>query len=406
MDSDCSNATSVLSKSCFFCLNLAMLLVSSQTGLAEQLPKSISVQIRESAGIRRFGYPVTVPLSFKEGALRDARQIRMVSSNEKAVAAQVSPITLHPDGTLNRVEIDLIMSPGPLAAETLRIDFSDAPAQAAPKGGLTFSETEETFQVSAYTIRKDANPLIAKVHYGRDYLKPEGLTTVAWRGDEELSLKTAERKWSVVKKGPYQVRLRCDGTYLRNDSAAELPFVITLEFVSSKSWIGVHQTVTPPAKNERPLSLGIAGHFQMSGRLLWDTDVDYWLYGVLEAGEQMSFSQTADRWVCELGKAERLTAYAKSTTPDRRARGWGHFQESRENGNVIAFGFRQPAENGNYRYSLDHEGKLQLQAESSVTNPMELQTYFHFIPVPAQHTARTSPAAMLLPLEVTILGSK
>jgi hypothetical protein len=369
--------------------------------LLAQQPQHIAIKVRETAGIRRFGYPVTAQLSLPQGALRKSENARLVSADGKALPAQFTTMSRHPDGSIARLELDFNLSPGPLETAELKLEYGQGVTALEAKAGLTFAETDEAYRVSAYTIRKDGKPLISSVKYGREYLQPGGLGVVAWIGLEERPLEVEKQNWTIEKRGPFKVQLRCDGTYLGHAGGADkLPFTLTLEFVSTKSWVGLRHSVKSATAKDR-VSLGIVGEFQMEGRLLWDTDVDYWLYGVLEAGEQMTFSQQEDSWLCRLGKGTQPTSYAANTLPHRRAKGWGHFQESRENGNVVAFGFGGPASKGNYWYSADGDGTLRMRCSPTDAEHSDLTGFFHFIPVPAQHTARTSPAAMMLPLEVT-----
>ena len=140
----------------------------------------------------------------------------------------------------------------------------------------------------------------------------------------------------MEKRGPLQVRLRCRGVYPATTGLDELPFELVLEFVSSKSWIGITHRI--PETSGRHIRLETIADFQLQGQLLWDLDTGYWLYGVLESGESLTFSRTARDWQCELTNNSGTSVYAKSLPENRAARGWGHFQEAQTDGNVVAFG--------------------------------------------------------------------
>ena len=372
---------------------------------AQEPTRHVKVQVRETLGIRRFGYPVTAVIPLPPGGIQTTKQVRLANADGKPIPAQITASAKHEDGSLKQIEVDFNLSPGPLEESNLRLEYGIGVSAVEPKQGLTFSESEDAFQVSAYTVRKDARPLIASVRYGREYLRPGGLGVVAWRDGTELPLHTAKRNWTVEKQGPFQVRLRCDGVYAAQGAAAELPFTLSVEFVSSKSWVGLRHAIKPAAKPGEQIELGIVGDFKLDGRLLWDTDCSYWLYGVLEAGEQMHFATGMEGWSCRLGKVGQELLYARHAPENKRARGWGHFQEARENGNVIAFGFGGSATTGEYSFKLGGDGKLLMRGTvAAASAPVELDAFFHFIPVPTQHTARTSPSAMMSPLEVTYPG--
>jgi hypothetical protein len=344
---------------------------------------------------------VTAHVELPAGQLKSRQNARLLSADGKAIPAQITVASQHADGSAQQIALGFNLSPAPLETTKLSLEYGENVRSLEPKQGLTFAETAEGYQVSAYTIRKDAQPLISSVRYGREYLKQGGLNVGASAGEVEYSLRRATRSWKVEQQGPLQVRLRCDGHYLGEDGAAQLPFSITLEFVSSKSWVRVRQSADTKAAGDKLVALHVTGDFQLSGRLLWDTDVGYWLYGVLEAPEQMIFAQQEKAWLCKLGKAGQEILYATSLPVEGRSKGWGHFQEAKESGNVIAFGFAGQAPSREYSCSLSGDGKLRYRDQASTAGPAQLDAFFHFIPVPAQHTARTSPAAMMAPLEVT-----
>ena len=199
------------------------------------------------------------------------------------------------------------------------------------------------------------------------------------------------------KQGAFQVRLRCDGEYPTKDDKESLPFTLTLEFASTKSWIGITHTVHRADK--RQVTLWVAGRFNLTGQLLWDMDVGYWLYGALNPGEEMRFWQTGKSWLCRSGKEKQLTSYAASTSRNPHAKGWGHFQEAKDGGNVVAFGISNFGR-GEHTMMFQ-EGALVLFYEPVPQAERQLRVFFHFIPVPLQRTAQTSPAAMMTPLVAT-----
>jgi hypothetical protein len=247
--------------------------------------------------------------------------------------------------------------------------------------------------------------LLASVRYGREYLKSGGLNVVAWNGDVPWGVREGRLEWTVEKRGPLQVRLRCQGQYVAAGEPTGSPFTLTLEFVSSKSWVGITQSVARDSAAQRKINLGVELDLAHSGRLLWDQDVGYWLYGVLEPREQMTFTANPDGWQCLLGLPQQASLYATSTPSYRQALGWGHFQEAKENGNVVAFGIADFASPGQRSVTLRGNGAMTIRVQPSSAGPagdLRVQTFYHFIPVPAQHTARTSPAAMMMPLEVKV----
>ncbi|MCS6862787.1 MAG: hypothetical protein NZT92_20975, partial [Abditibacteriales bacterium] len=77
---------------------------------------------------------------------------------------------------------------------------------------------------------------------------------------------------------------------------------------------------------------------------------------------------------------------------------WGHFQEAKDNGNVIAFGVADFGKRGKHTLTLRGDGTMTVYYEPTSPAERRLRVFLHFIPVPLQRTAQTSPAAMMTPL--------
>jgi hypothetical protein len=363
--------------------------------MAQESAQRVPFRVRETAGIRRFGYLATARLPLPPGALKDAKNTRVLDAQGKAASAQITAVEKHADGSVKWLEVDMNLSPAPLETMEFQLEYGANVTHAPPPRGLTLAETAETFQVSTYyTIRKDGNPLVQRVNYGRDYVKEGGINIIAKEGTVEHRLRDAKNlKWTVEKQGALQVRLHCEGEYPAPGGNAPLPFALTLEFSNSKSWVGITHVV----RGNRKVALSLVSHFNLNGQLLWDADVGYWLYGVVNPDEQMTFSQTSDAWMCKSGKAGLETPYAANAADNRRSKGWGHFQESKDDGNVVAFGIADFGANGEHTFTLRSDGTMTVQREPQAN--LQLRAFFHFIPVPLQRTAHTSPPSMMLPLE-------
>lgn len=396
------------------CLAFSVLLPSSYSAEVSRKP----FQIRETAGIRRFSYPASAQFSFAAGELAAPQNARLVSDAGRPLSAQMTTSSCHPDGSVRELEVDFVLSPGPLEVTSLSLEYGPQVLTEAPTQGLAFSETEQHFEVSACTIRRDANPLISSVLYDREYLDEAGITVSVLEGSVVHRLQDAkERVWTVEKRGPVQVRLRCEGIYAAQGTTAELPFVLILELVSTKSWIGITHSI--PALSGRTVTQQTSADFRMSGQLLWDLDVGYWLYGVIDPTDELLVSQKNEDWECRLIQSGRESVYAASVPGRTAFHGWGHFQEARSAGNVVAFGVTsRPTDSlaasrvlgadprkteerltEQFNMSMDSRGLMQIQTESGNAGNATQQVFMHFVPVPLQHTARTSPPSMMIPLQ-------
>lgn len=138
--------------------------------MAQDAQQRVPIRARETAGMRRFGYPVTARVPFPQGALKDEKNTRLLNAQGNAVPAQITAVEKYPDGSVKWLEVDVNLSPAPLETMEFQLEYGANVTHAPPTRGLTFAETAETFQVSAYTIRKDGNPLVQSIKYGREYL--------------------------------------------------------------------------------------------------------------------------------------------------------------------------------------------------------------------------------------------
>jgi len=370
------------------------------SSFAQEPTPRVTLTVRETAGIRRFGYPVTMTTTLPVALLADVGHARLIQLPKgNAVPSQMTVTSRHADGSIENLEIDVIQSPGPLETMQFQLETGSEVTAVSAQSGLEMSETDEFYQVSAYRIPKDLRSLVQQVNYRRDYLRGNGLRVAAVEGN--VTHDPAEARsivWTVEKRGPLQVRLRCRGVYPATNSLDELPFELVLEFVSSKSWIGITHRI--PKTSGRRIRLETIADFELQGQLLWDLDTGYWLYGVLESGDSLMFSRTARDWQCELTSHSGTSVYAKSLPENRVARGWGHFQEAHTDGNVVAFGLAESDHHDSLAITMTSNGTLTATSVPRIGEAsIQQRIFFHFVPVPLQHTARTSPPSMMLHLE-------
>jgi hypothetical protein len=327
------------------------------------LPASLSFTVSETAGLRRFGYPVTASLEAPQGALRDAAAARLFDDKGKEAAAQFTAMSKWPDGSVRGLDADFTSSLGPMETAAYRVELAGGKARPG-QGGLAVTETAETITVAssaiAHTIRRDGKPLLISIAHGKtEFIAAEGITTTLAPGKAE-----------VFKRGPFNVTLRLGP--------------LTLEYVGSKSWVKIAQRAATPAP------LVVDARFALpEPPALWDFGVESWLYGCLRRpGETAVLRQSAGGWRVTTGAGERASAYATG----RRCEGWGHLADKQR---VIAFGMADFSSDGEPSLLVGADGRFRASARRR-----ELTVYFHAVGQPVQVTAATSPPSMLTPLMV------
>ena len=88
---------------------------------------SVEFTVRETAGQRRFGYPVTASLELPQSALTDAAKARLHGANGREVVAQFTALSKWPDGSVRRLDADFNSSIGPRETELYRVELGGAP---------------------------------------------------------------------------------------------------------------------------------------------------------------------------------------------------------------------------------------------------------------------------------------
>jgi hypothetical protein len=134
----------------------------------------IPFTVKETAGLRRFGYPVVAAIPFPKGALRDVRQVRLVDAQGKEIPSQVTITAAWPaDGSAQWVEADFNASPAPHALEQYALEYGPTIGRSRPGRGVTLTESDDAYQAGAYRVPKSGRPLLTSVRYGElEYLRP------------------------------------------------------------------------------------------------------------------------------------------------------------------------------------------------------------------------------------------
>ena len=344
---------------------LALLVGALFVFVPHAMAAPLAFTVHETAGLRRFGYPVTASLEMPQGAVRDAATARLFDAKGKEVGAQFTAMSSWADGSVRGLDVDFTSSIGPMETETYRVE----PAGGTPRqgrGGLAVTETADEITVAssaiAHKIRLDGKPLLTSIVNSKtEFLTADGVTTTLAPGKAE-----------VLKHGPFNVTVRLGA--------------VTLEYVSSKSWVKITQ------RTAAPMPLAVDARFAMpEPPVLWDFGVESWLYGYFKRPtETVLLRQDADGWRALTGAGEPSSLYASG----KRCEGWGHLAEKHR---VIAFGMADFGAGGEPVFRLGADGRFRASAQRK-----ELTVYFHVVGQPVHVTALTSPPSMLAPLVVEV----
>jgi hypothetical protein len=381
-----------------------MMMSAAPTGAGAELV-SIPITVRETAGLRRFIFPVVAAVPFPRGALADTRRVRLVDEQGREVGSQVTATARWPeDQSIQWLEVDFNASPAPNATLRYVLQVDSPVERSRATRGVMLTETEAAFQAGAFRVPKQGVPLLASVRYGElEYLRSEGAElTIVDRSGASRRPRPDSVRTRALKAEPICVMLEQRGEYA--GGSGPLAFRTTMEFPSSKSWIRLVHEVEDPRGEVAEVALRLPFALETEPRL-FDFGVGSWLYGALRPEQAATLTQRArgdgnggaTGWSVDLGGAADATRYA---TGSNRAEGWAHVMDAKK---AIALGVAGAVAE-EYTLRLAHDGDCVIRwrperdARGASARRRRVEAYFHFIPFPPQLTAATSPPSMLAPL--------
>ena len=384
----------------------AVLSAFAGLAFAAQAPNSVALSLKETTGIRRYGYPVGVRVPFPQGSLASSADTRLVL-NGTEVSAQYTDEGKWPDGSVQWLAVNFNATIGPNESQTYQLEYGFDVKPGPPPRGLTVTEDGDAIQVGNVRFSKSGAPLVLSVKYRNEDLAKMGSSFALTDAEGKLvDLKSAEPpKFEILKRGPLYVVLRYTGR-LALDASYSAPFVLTVEMPNSKSWIKVTAKVDDPGKRLQEISYRTALSL---GPLpwVWDFGTDRWTYGsIRDQSDSVVLTETmkapgAVDWQVSSGPKGKEQAYEVGGIGRRSQMvRWGHIQDGKE---TIAFAVDgNPDLPGRYEFSLDGEGGTSIRFTASTPGTQhELTVYEHFVSPPVQIGAVTSPTSMLSPLVAT-----
>jgi hypothetical protein len=410
-------------------LLLRITLLFSAAPLAAAGPASdvqrITLRVSETAGIRRFGYPVSMVLRLS-APVPDVEHFRLLDRG-KPVTAQFRPHGDTHEG-IRAVSLDFNASPAPLEARDYVVEYGPTvPVAPQVKGGLTVETTEREFRVRhpsdlRFIVPRNLLGLLHQVRAdGTDYVR-EGSAGLMIRYKDDIRFRAGglgpygtPTVGRVVKEGPLAVTLRFEGTEALRGGRS-VASAVEMEFPISKSWVRVVWTVDDP--NGFVAGLGADLNLHLEGEpTLIDFGAGSSVYTALRRDQEAVLRQNvranhphALAWETEVGPVGRLAPYVVATpSGPTRAEGWAHIMDRRRCTAVAVAGFA--TEHG-AELVAGADGRLRLwrnfghTGSPAPSGSKQLTFWLHFVSMPVQVGAATSPQAMLAPLHVEILKQR
>jgi dienelactone hydrolase len=363
------------------------------------LKDPVELTVRETAGIRRFGYPVHVTFALPRD-VTDKDRFRLLSDG-KPVAAQFRTLA----GEKRSVALDFNVSMGPLQVRHYTIEYGPTvEAGPEPKAGMKVEEDKEAFTTSSggmvYVVPRELRGLLKEV---RDRKKEftragsAGLVIVTGKKARH-AVGGAGFKGRVVRQGPLAVALRFEGqTSLPGGKS--VTSVVDLTLPRSKSWVEVHWQVAGPGAAD-VTELGVDLNLLANGSpTLVDFGAGSAVYTTLTKGQSALLRGRAARWEVLSGRVEDLAPLVVSTSRSPPAEGWAHLMDRQHCTAVAVASFGRA---GTDEIQLDADGRLRLRRQGALS----LRFWLHFVDMPVQVGALTSPQSMQAPLVVEIKAAR
>ena len=400
------------SRSVLLAFALTLVILAASPTRAEQR----TLEVRETAGIRRFGYPVAAFLELRE-SVSAATRFRLLH-NGRPVEAQIRAIAGQ-DGRIVGATIDFEGSFLPLEVRRYTLEMgTDVPAAAEPAGGLSVRESADGFRVAngsqiEYLVPRKLESILGSVKTReREWIAPggSGLWILA-RDGSRVRVGGEQVASRIVKEGP----VSCGLHFERSNLGGALEGVtarLELETPRSKSWLRVDCAVEDP----RGLVAGLHAELSLAlgdGPTLLDFGAGSLVYAVLakdqtavlEAGQVSREAPSADTpaWKVLRG-AETLEPYVTGPAPGKGAapEGWAHVMDASR---CTAVAVDEFAHGHADSIKVQASGRLEIARRfASATNDAQpgvkrLRFWLHFVSMPPHVGAVTSPQSMLAPLE-------
>lgn len=388
-----------------------ILVVCAGTGADRALVAGTEIpfEVRETSGIRRRYDVVTVRLP-SETIVRADAPLRLLRMGEP-VPGQFRSVRT-PEGATELV-VDFVDHFAPFESRRYVLEVLDAaadePVLEEPAGGLELTESAEAYTIESggvvrWTVPKDLRGLLQFTWNDVDYVadRSPGLYVLLSDGTRQLLADRPPASATIERSGPLACSLRFDFRDWPGGADSRL----SMEFVRTKSWVRAAWTIEgEPSGVEQ---IGVALNLALDGpETLLDFGGGDYVYATAtqDQAARLEAGPRADGhvpWQFLQGPREQLqpVVVASREVPTPAVHGWAHVMDSRRCTALAVGDFGEASADA---ITFDGRGELHWTrqlARQADARPTELEFWLHFVTMPVQIGARTSPRSMQEPLEV------
>jgi hypothetical protein len=401
------------------CLTILGIFVSASSKAAE----SWTVEVRETAGIARFAYPVST--SFH--ATRRPAAFRLLDGDRELRSQFTRLANATSDGqAIWSVDFNVDLSPNETRSFTIE---SAAAGEAASFGTPGMRVEREPGKVRVlhptleFAFRENLQGLFEDIQVGGDdWLVdcPGGLVVYLKDGSRQAVVLASSLDGSpaakIVKSGPLAVALEFAGeTKL---ASRMLQTKVRFDLPLGKSWVRTDWIVEDPQDLVAGLAVELRLRLDCVNELpiLADIGAGGWTYAALRPDEALLYRCRAQgtiptdaepRWQIDRVLSGDSKPYAASPRKgnDMPPQGWAHLMDQKR---ATAIAVDRFAERTDDSMKLGADGKIALRrdfarlAGGALNGEKRFTFWLHVVSSPPQVGAATSPQSMLAPPELHV----
>lgn len=378
--------------------------------------ETLEIEVRETAGIRRFGYPIALTLPQLSSAPADSRF--RLREGDKVVAAQFRPEQAGGGGTKWWLDFNISLMPN--ETRLLTVEYGQDVAPDAEPRGLEFRQTPDGYEIRngsvlTWTVGHSLSQLLKSVDAGElHYLRAPGVR-LSMAGPsgmaDDLSNAVEPR---ITRSGPLAIAIRYELDH-KAGALTGAKSTIDLTFPISKSWVEVDWKVDDPRRTVQAIRAEIAQRLNPptdSEPTLVDFGASSLVYmslgpatmGTLQARQAGQDLKSAPYWAILRGAANHLDPFVVQSQGEPRgnAEGWAHVMDRSR---CLALAVAEFGKDGDDSIDVTAAGDVTIERKfgaDKTAAPMRksMRFWLHFVGFPPHVTAATSPQSMLSPLDV------
>jgi hypothetical protein len=374
----------------------------------EKWVKRVTLEVKETAGIRRNGYPASATLNL-EKPLKDFTEVRRFRLLDRGKVIPANFQTLGSDRQSVRVAFH--STHAPLETRIYTVEYGPGvEEQSETKRGLSTEQEGNVFTVRhpgdlRFVFSQDLRGLLRRVHTGgTEYLRPDS-TGLYYRGRARgLSVIGGSNNFDELVK--LRQKLLTSFGFTELIGRQKFPTEIRLSFPLSRSWVRVDFSVEDPEGHVTALGVDLNLNIQGEPALV-DFGAGTSVYTTLKKGQSAvlrsgPLENKGSGWQVLIGPVKAPLPFVVMP-PDRpsKAEGWAHVMDKQRCTAVAVADFAQDRLRS--EIVVDADGRLRCEREFDPKTARKTLTFWlHFVSMPVQIGAATSPQSMMNPLQVTV----